>query len=114
MIEHKIHNYTYKFEFRTVEEITKYYDEDADVTQKCIIGLTDYCKTTIYIGSDITREKQLTTMKHELTHAFIDAYNINIADEECVCDFVGEYAQEICVLAEKILAQMEGENIEID
>ena len=109
MIKVRIKDYEYQIKFITEEE-----EEDieafADAGDVKYLGLCDMAEQVIYIISDIQKEERMVeTIKHELVHAFIDAYCLkNEKDkysEEFICDFVAAYSCEINKFADDIYKQ---------
>lgn len=108
MIKVRIKDYEYQIKFITEEEeedIEAFADEDIRY-----LGLCDMAEQVIYIISDIQKEERmLETIKHEISHAFIDSYCLkNEKDkysEEFICDFVAAYSSEINKLADDIYKQ---------
>ena len=108
MIKVRIKDYEYQIKFITEEE-----EEDIEAFADADIrylGLCDMAEQVIYIISDIQKEERMVeTIKHELVHAFIDAYCLkNEKDkysEEFICDFVAAYSSEINKLADDIYKQ---------
>lgn len=109
MIKVRIKDYEYQIKFITEEE-----EEDieafADAGDIRYLGLCDMAEQVIYIISDIQKEERmLETIKHEISHAFIDSYCLkNEKDkysEEFICDFVAAYSSEINKLADDIYKQ---------
>jgi len=56
-------------------------------------GVTRFKKKEIYIMEDLPQATRDFTLRHELTHAFIDAYGLLQVDwdDEIVADFIGVY-----------------------
>lgn len=108
MIKVRIKDYEYQIKFITEEE-----EEDIEAFADADIrylGLCDIAEQVIYIISDIQKEERmLETIKHEISHAFIDSYCLkNEKDkysEEFICDFVAAYSSEINKLADDIYKQ---------
>ena len=124
MIKVRIKDYEYQIKFITEEE-----EEDIEAFADADIrylGLCDMAEQVIYIISDIQKEERMVeTIKHELVHAFIDAYCLkNEKDkysEEFICDFVAAYSCEINKFADDIYKQyrytrlgMDYQDVELD
>ena len=59
----------------------------------CVFGLTIKTSQMIYICSDICKEQQIKTLKHELAHCYIweyGLYYVDFNDEEIVCEIVAK------------------------
>ena len=58
----------------------------------CVFGLTIKTSQIIYICSDICKEQQIKTLKHELAHCYIWEYGFYYvdADEETICEIVAK------------------------
>lgn len=57
-----------------------------------VFGLTIKTSQIIYICSDICKEQQIKTLKHELAHCYIWEYGFYYvdADEETICEIVAK------------------------
>lgn len=109
MIKVRIKDYEYQIKFITEEE-EENIEVFSDIVDTRYLGLCDMAEQVIYIISDIQKEERMVeTIKHELVHAFIDAYCLkNEKDkytEEFICDFVAAYSSEINKLADDIYKQ---------
>lgn len=63
----------------------------------CALGVCDDNVKTIYIQSNLTREKMRKVLCHELTHAAMFSYNIDLDywTEEIVADLIATYGEQI-------------------
>ena len=64
------------------------------------IGVCDKTTQTIYIDKTLTPHKLKEVLCHELTHAFMFSYNIDLTyeEEELVADLMGRYGDNILTL----------------
>lgn len=75
--------------------------------EKCL-GICYFEKQKIYINGTLEDKRLKSTIVHELVHAFIYCYDIEIPTddpdeaEEVFCDFVGDHIGKIHKLALKI------------
>lgn len=67
-------------------------------------GATDGRTNKIYIMENLTPSFFKKVLCHEITHAFIFSYNINLTDytEELFADLMATYGNEIIALTEKL------------
>lgn len=70
------------------------------------IGLYNEIQQTIYLYSKLSRVMKYKVLVHELVHAFIHIYNINICDEEHICEFVATYIKDIKKIADKYFMEV--------
>ena len=63
----------------------------------CALGVCDDNNKTIYILNNLTREKMRKVLCHEIVHAAMFSYNINLDwwTEEIVADIIATYGDEI-------------------
>lgn len=90
-MEFVINNNKWNIYEKSKKEITDKYNEDLDEDAKCIFGLTMYPEHEIWINSEMVEDHKLKTLKHELTHCFIESYGLGQVPnftEEMVCDVV--------------------------
>ena len=68
------------------------------------IGACDSALQTIYIRADLQGEKLKKVLCHEITHAAMFSYNVelSIEQEELLADLIATYGQEIICIANKI------------
>lgn len=61
------------------------------------LGMCDDQTKTIYINKNLDNEMRKKVLCHEITHAAMFSYNINltIEQEEIVADLIATYGQEI-------------------
>jgi hypothetical protein len=72
-------------------------------------GVTIFPKHEIWINEDMCFEQQIKTLKHELTHCFIwsyGMYNVEVYNEEFICDLVSASNDFINEVVEKYKKQM--------
>lgn len=76
------------------------YRSDGSLT----IGSCDDDLKTIFISNSLTSEKMKKVLCHELTHAAMFSYNIelNSYQEELLADLIATYGQEIIYTTNKI------------
>ncbi len=72
------------------------------------IGVTDNVDQTIYIDETIHGRLLKKVLCHELTHAAIFSYGVelNIMQEELLADLIATYGQEIIVITNKIFTKL--------
>lgn len=93
----KISNLTYEIVEETDGE-NVFCDAEIDGEQNQMrLGLTEFNTQKIYLYKNMSRERKKHVLKHELTHAFIDAFGLCFIDltEDTVCEFVAVHSQEI-------------------
>lgn len=68
------------------------------------IGMTDNNKCTIYINENLDGKMLYDVICHELCHAFVFSYNINIPVEmeEMLCQFICDYGKTILDCTDEI------------
>lgn len=68
------------------------------------IGACDNDIKTIYILEDLPLSKMKKVLCHEITHAAMFSYNINLSiqQEELLADLIATYGQEIVYITNKI------------
>lgn len=71
------------------------------------LGLCDYEKSTIRIRKGMNYMVTRQTVIHELVHAFLFSYGIEVSGDEPMCNFFGSHADAIVELTNQI---MEGVN----
>lgn len=83
-----INEYIYR-----IEEV----DELEDVDDKMIVGDCQPIKQKIRILKSLPHIRKRNTLRHELCHAFIDAFGLlrDVWDEEEICLFVETYSGQI-------------------
>lgn len=118
MVTTKINNTTWKISLaRKKEDNEDFYDENGVL---CLFGQTNFVTQEIFISNEVTDERKMLTIIHELTHAFHDVYLASQHikekfDEEDICCFMASYSQEILDLAKVIYFQLKNEEyLEID
>lgn len=71
-------------------------------------GTTHYHHQEIYLSSELMPDTKCSTLRHELTHAFLAETQIESRDkfnEEMLCEFVAMYGKKICDIADKYFAE---------
>ena len=75
--------------------------------------MTYFEKRRIYLDKEFSEKEFRETVVHELVHAFLRAYGIDLSSvddvEETVCDFVGEHIKKISKLTSKIVKAWKAE-----
>lgn len=68
------------------------------------IGSCDEHDKTIYLSKNIPRQKLIKVLCHEIAHAAMFSYNVNLDDEqeELVADLIATYGKEIIQTANDI------------
>lgn len=76
-------------------------DEDG---KRSILGITYFRECEIYIDKELHKRLRKQTVIHELVHALLFSYGIDIegATEENVCDLIGAHLDELVRLKEAI------------
>ena len=90
-MEFKINNDTWKILVKNHEEVLDELNKDREDKYYYAFGLTKYPTHEIWINKEMSREQQIKTLKHELTHCYIfnyGLYNVPSFNEEMVCDLV--------------------------
>lgn len=77
----------------TIDEV----DELEDIDDKMIIGDCQQIKQKIRILKSLPYIRKRNTLRHELCHAFIDAFGLarDVWGEEEICSFVETYGGQI-------------------
>ena len=72
------------------------------------IGACDDDTKTIYISYETPRRKLKKVLCHEITHAAMFSYNVelNVQQEELLADLIATYGQEIIDITNKIFTRM--------
>ena len=72
------------------------------------LGMCDDQAKTIYINKNLDNEMRKKVLCHEITHAAMFSYNINltIEQEEIVADLIATYGQEIVHITNLIFNRM--------
>lgn len=69
-------------------------------------GTCKYYTQEIFLDETLTNDKKIKTLKHELTHAFINCYLLEQQEnysEEQLCEFVATYSEHINEIANDYL-----------
>lgn len=76
------------------------------------IGVTDNTTRIIYIDETLRGRLLKKVLCHELTHAAIFSYGIelDLMQEELLADLIATYGQEILVITNKIFKKLKGED----
>ena len=72
------------------------------------LGACDDTTKTIYISEDVPNYKIKKVLCHEITHAAMFSYNVNlnIDQEELIADLIATYSEEIIAITNKIFAKI--------
>ena len=72
------------------------------------LGSCDNNCKTIYLNEFIPTDKLLKVLCHEITHAAMFSYNVNLSldQEELVADLIAKYGKEITSTADKIFKKI--------
>lgn len=72
------------------------------------LGVTDRKDNMIYLSEGLYGNILLSVLKHEICHAIMASYYIDmdIPDEECVCQIMEVYGDEVSDLAEEIMQNL--------
>ncbi len=72
------------------------------------LGSCDNTTKTIYISESVPREKIKKVLCHEITHAAMFSYNVNmsIEQEEILADLIATYGSEIIEITNKIFSRI--------
>lgn len=72
------------------------------------LGSCDNNYRTIYLNELIPTDKLLKVLCHEITHAAMFSYNVNLTldQEELVADLIATYGKEITLTADKIFRKI--------
>lgn len=72
------------------------------------LGACDDTTKTIYISEDVPNYKIKKVLCHEITHAAMFSYNVNlnIDQEELIADLIATYGEEIIAITNKIFAKI--------
>ena len=70
----------------------------------CALGVCDDNLKTIFIMNNLSREKMRKVLCHELTHAAMFSYNVDLDywTEEIVADIMATYGEQIAGETERI------------
>lgn len=72
------------------------------------LGSCDDTTKTIYISEDVPLEKLKKVLCHEITHAAMFSYKVelNIDQEELLADLIATYGEEIIAITNKIFRKI--------
>lgn len=72
------------------------------------IGVTDRETQTIYISYELYGELLRKVISHEVCHSAIFSYDydMDIPDEECLCDVLATHGAEVDFLTDRILEEI--------
>lgn len=75
---------------------------------KYALGSCDNSSKTIYINENLTQKKMKQVLCHELVHAAVFSYDIELSlqQEELLADLVATYGQEIITITNKIFNRL--------
>lgn len=73
--------------------------------QEIHLGITYKSEQTIYIDRTVSSQQIYKTVVHELIHAFLFSYGFDNCewDEESMCNFIGQNAENIIKLANEVI-----------
>lgn len=79
---------------------------------KTIAACDDKSKT-IYLENTLTQDKMKKVLCHELTHAAMFSYNIemDLTQEEIIADFISTYGEEVLSLTNSLFKKIFGNSI---
>ena len=77
------------------------------------LGSCDDIMKCIYISEGLTRTKFKKVLCHELTHAFMYSYNVELTveQEEALADLIATYGQAIINETNFVFKQLKGEGL---
>lgn len=72
------------------------------------LGVCDDRLKTIYINNKLSRQKLRKVLCHEITHAAMFSYNVemSLAQEELVADLIATFGREIVCQTNKVLRDL--------
>lgn len=72
------------------------------------LGVTDRELHMVFLSSELYGEKLRDVLMHEICHCFVYSYGIEIDvdDEECMCQFLEHYGEPVTFLTDEILRGM--------
>lgn len=73
------------------------------------IGACDNLTKTIYINENIQGKLLKKVLCHQITHAAMFSYNVNLSieQEELVADLISTYGEEIVYITNKIFSKLQ-------
>ncbi len=73
------------------------------------IGACDNLTRTIYISKEIQGDLLKKVLCHEITHAAMFSYNVDLSieQEELIADLISTYGEEIVYITNKIFSKLE-------
>ena len=73
------------------------------------IGACDNLTRTIYINETLTGKLLKKVLCHEITHAAMFSYNVqlNLEQEQLIADLISTYGEEIVYITNKIFTKLE-------
>jgi uncharacterized protein YjaZ len=92
------------FKIKDIDWSLDFVDAD-DVKLDKSLGLTFTIKRLILVDKNLNKTDLITTITHELTHAFMWEYGFSQVDfsHENICDFISVYARNIIELSDTIV-----------
>lgn len=77
------------------------------------LGACDDIEKGIFISNSLTKEKTKKVLCHEITHAAMFSYNIDltIEQEELLADLLATYGQEIIIETNRIFNRLKREEL---
>lgn len=78
------------------------------ITGKYVLGCCDNVNKAIYINNSLDKTLSKKVLGHEITHAAMFSYNVNltIEQEELVADLIATYGDEIIYITNKIFNKL--------
>ena len=72
------------------------------------LGSCDVRYHTIYINKNLNSQKMKQVLCHEITHAAMFSYDINLSleQEEILADLIATYGEEILIITNKIFTKL--------
>jgi Zn-dependent peptidase ImmA (M78 family) len=72
------------------------------------IGVCNNIDNTIYINNQIPKDKLLKVLSHEITHAVMFSYHVelNPDEEELFANIIATYGQEIIDISNKVFKRI--------
>lgn len=77
------------------------------------LGVTDRNTHCVYIRDDLSEEKFLEVLTHEVTHVFAFVYGLDIPidTEELICQFVALYGRDVIAVTDALLDSLYGRGL---
>ena len=76
----------------------------------CALGVCDDNDKTIYILNNLTKEKMRKVLCHEIVHAAMFSYNVELTleQEELIADLIATYGEEIFEITNQVFKKIKG------